>query len=165
MIKKSIQTLHLHLIFGLLSLIFISPLQASAANKHEANPITLAVILTEKNDSATMASICEFYGYQPQPSQDGFTVFYHPNGSIIRYTFTPAEDGRQYSTIEVKSTISSKEMDKILSDLRFQQTGNVYSRQSFTHQTRCSYMQGYLRFSNHPKPKKKTVISPEELSR
>ncbi|MDE5757485.1 MAG: hypothetical protein K2H85_02615 [Allobaculum sp.] len=139
----------------ILTLLILSLLPSVAANKHEANPINLAVILTEKNDSATMASVCEFYGYQAQPSQDGYTVYHHPNGSIIRFTFTPAEDGRRYATIEVKSTISSKEMDEILGDLRFQQTGNVYSRQSFTHLTRCSYMQEYLHFSNHPKPKKK----------
>ena len=152
--KKSIQTLHFHLIFGLLSLIFISPLHASAANKLEANPINLAVILTEKNDSATIASICEFYGYQTQPSQDGYTVYQHPNGSIIRYNFTHADDGRKYATIEVKSKISSKEQDEILKNLRFQKAGNVYERPSITHQTRCSQSQGLLRFSNHPKSKK-----------
>lgn len=152
--KKSIQTLHLHLIFGLLSLIFISPLYVSAANKLEANPINIAVILSEKNDSATMASVCEFYGYQVQTSQDGYTVYHHPNGSIIRYAFSTADDGRQYATIEVKSKMSSKEQDKILKDFRFRKSSNVYERPSFTHMTRCALTQGYLRFSNHPKSKK-----------
>lgn len=152
--KKTIRSFPIHLLFGLFSLIFISPLFASAANKHEANPINLAVILTEKNDSATIASICEFYGYQTQPSQDGYNVYHHPNGSIIRYTVKPADDGRQYSTIEVKSKISSKEQDEILKKLRFQKTGNTYERPSFTHLTRCSQSQGLLRFSNHPKTKK-----------
>ena len=152
--KKYIHLLPLHLIFSLLSLILISPLSANAANKHEANPINLAVILTEKNDSATIASICEFYGYQAQSSQDGYTVYQHPNGSIIRYTFTPADDGRQYATIEVKSKISSREQEEIFKDLRFQKTGTAYERPFFTHLTRCSQSQGFLRFSNHPKSKK-----------
>lgn len=152
--KKTIQSFPIHLLFCLLSLIFISPLSAYAVNKHEANPINLALILTEKNDSATIASICEYYGYQVQPSQDGYTVYQHPNGSIIRYNFTQAEDGRQYSTIEVKSNISSREQDEILKDLRFQKTGNTYERPSFTHLTCCASNQGYLKFSNHPKSKK-----------
>ena len=152
--KKNIQLFRLYLIISLLSLFLISPFNVGAANKHEANPINLAVILTEKNDSATIASVCEFYGYQPQPSKDGYTVYHHPNGSIVRYAFTPAEDGRQYATIEVKSKISSKEQDEILKGLRFQKTGNTYERPSITHLTHCSSSQGYLRLTNRPKSKK-----------
>ena len=153
--KKTIKSFHLHLIISLLSLIFISPFNVEAASKHEANPINLAVILTEKNDSATIASVCEFYGYKAQPSQDGYTVYHHPtNSSIIRFVFTPAEDGRQYATIEVKSKISSKEQEEILKDIRFQKTGNSYERSSITHLTRCIFSQEFLCFSNHPKSKK-----------
>ena len=136
------------------TIVFLSIVSSSAANKHEANPINIAVILSEKNDPATMASVCEFYGYKVQTSQDGYIVYYHPNGSIIRYSFSIADDGRQYATIEVKSNMSSKEQDKILKDFRFQKIGDTYERPSFAHTTRCSSLHGLLRLSNLPKIKK-----------
>ena len=136
------------------TIVFLNILLASAANKLEANPINIAVILSEKNDSATMASVCEFYGYQAQPSQDGYIDYHHLNGSIIRYSFSTADDGHKYATIEVISNISSKEQDKILNDFRFRKTGDTYERPAFTHTTRCSTLHGLLRFSNHPKIKK-----------
>ena len=138
-----------------LTILIMNLLTAIGANKIEANPINLAAILTEKNDSVSIASICEFYGYRNQPSQDGYTIFHHPNGSIIRYKFTIAEDNNKYSSIEVKSKVSHKEQEEILQNLKFQKTSNGYERRSFNLQTTCSSSQGYLRFVNRPKSKKK----------
>lgn len=143
-----------HLIFYLLSLIFLHALPASAVKKFDVNPINLAVILTEQPDSARIADVCEYYGYINQPSQDGYEVYLHPNGSIIRYMYIDGEDGKRYPTIEVKSNTTKKEKDHILKQLNFKQRGSSYERTSIGYQTRCSSATGgYLRFSNHPKPR------------
>ncbi|MDE6742074.1 MAG: hypothetical protein K2J58_07065 [Muribaculaceae bacterium] len=122
--------------------------------KIEANPINVAVMLTEQLDSASIAATCEYYGYINQPSQDGYVTFKHPNGSIIRYSFTIADNGKQYPTIEVKSKGTQKEKDQRLQELNFNKNGNTYERRSIGYTTRCtSAPQGFLRLSNHPKEK------------
>ena len=91
--KKTIHKNLPHLIFFLLSLIFISPLPAGAVKKVEANPINVAVILTEKQDYASLASTLLYYGYQPSSESNSShkaedsrlkTEYYHHNGSVIR---------------------------------------------------------------------------------
>ena len=139
----------------LLILLLFTLLPAQAVRKVDANPINVAVILTEQPDSASIASTCEYYGYVSQPSQDGYTVYQPPKGSTIRYKYTVAENGKSYPTIEVKSKFSQNERNEILRNLNFQKKGDTYERKAIGHQTRCSSApQGYLRFSNHPKPKK-----------
>ena len=150
------------LIFHLLSLIFIIPLSAFATDqleklpikKFNPNPINVAVLLTEQLDSASMASTCEYYGYINQPSQDRYVTFKHPNGSIIRYNFTIADNGKLYPTVEVKSKGTQKDKDQRLQELNFKKNGNTYERRSIGYITRCaSAPQDFLRLSNHPKEK------------
>ena len=155
--KKKIHKNLLHLIFFILSLIFISPLPAGAVKKVEANPINVAVILTEKTDSASIASTLLYYGYvlssDSNPSQK--TEYIHPNGSVIRYSFTKADNGKLYPTIEVTSKASQKEKDQILKSLNFQKNGNAYERRSISHSTRCTNgPRGSLIFQQQPKPGK-----------
>lgn len=122
--------------------------------KIEANPINVAVMLTEQLDSASTAATCEYYGYVNQPSQDGFSVFKHPNGSIIRFTFTTADNGKQYPTVEVKSKGTQKENDKILESLNFKKNGNVSERRSIGFTTQCATAsQGFIRLQAIPKSK------------
>ena len=150
------------LIFYLLSLIFIISLPSFAENnfeimpvkKIEANPINVAVMLTEQLDSAAAAATCQYYGYVNQPSQDGMTVYKHPNGSIIRYSFTIADNGKQYPTVEVKTKGTQKEKDKILESLNFKKNGNVNERRSIGFITHCtSAPQDFLRLKTIPKSK------------
>ena len=138
----------------LLSLLLFTLLPTHAVKKVEANAINVAVMLTEQPDSAGIASTCEYYGYVSQPKQDGYNVYKHPNGSIIRYTFTTEEDGKSYPTIEVKSKDSQKGKEEILQELNFKKNVNGYERRALGHHTTCSTSQGFLRFINHPKSKK-----------
>lgn len=116
----------------LLTILLFTLLPASAENKFEvmpvkkieADPINVAVILTEKLDSTSMVSTCEYYGYVNQQSQEDFTVFKHPNGSIICFNFTTADNGKKYTTAEVKSNDSQKEKDQKLQQLNFRKNGN-----------------------------------------
>ena len=140
------------LFFTLLPLSAESKFEVMPVKKIEANPINVAVMLTEQLDSASTAATCEYYGYINQPSQGDFTVFKHPNGSIIRYNFTTADNGKQYPTIEVKSKGTQKDKDKILESLNFMKNGNSYERKSIGYHTLCSSApNGYLRLSNHSK--------------
>lgn len=136
------------------ALLLLTILPIHAVRKVEANAINVAVMLTEQVDTDAIASTCEYYGYERQPSQDGYNVYKHPNGSIIRYTFTTAENGKEYPTIEVKSKGNQKDNDELLQGLNFQKSGNSYERKSIGHRTRCtSSSQGSLCFSNYPKIK------------
>ena len=136
----------------LLAILF-SPLQIGAATlKIEANPINVAAILTELPDSTALASTCEYYGYIQQPPQDGYTVYKHPNGSVIRYSFNEADNGKSYSTIEVIFKVSQKEKDSILQKLNFHKTGNAYERRSVGYATRCTNgRHGAIIFQQRPK--------------
>ena len=138
-----------------LFLLLFSLLPIGAATlKIEANPINVAAILTELPDSVALASTCEYYGYIRQSPQDGYTVYKHPNGSVIRYSFNEADNGKEYSTIEVTSKISQKEKDQILQELNFQKAGSDYERRSVGYTTRCiNGHRGSLIFQQQPKPK------------
>ena len=114
----------------LLSLLLFTLLPTHAVKKVEANAINVAVMLTEQPDSAGIASTCEYYGYVSQPKQDCYNVYKHPNGSIIRYTFTTAEDGKSYPTVEVKSKASQKGKEEILQGVNFKKEGKGYERRA-----------------------------------
>ena len=140
--------------------LFFTLLPAKAENKFEvmpvkrieANPINVAVMLTEQLDSASTAATCEYYGYVNQPAQGDFTVFKHPNGSIIRFNFTVADNGKKYPTVEVKSKGTQKDKDKILESLNFSRKGNVIERSSIGVSTQCtSASQGFIRLTAYPK--------------
>ncbi len=109
-------------------LLLLTLLPASAIKKIEANPINVAFMLAQETDSAKMASICDYYGYVIQPSQDGYTIFKHPNSSIIRYSFRDVTTEQPYPYVEVKSKLSSKEIDFTLTDLNFKKNGSGYVR-------------------------------------
>ena len=126
-------------ILPLLAILFSLLPTGAATLKIEANPINVAAILTELPSSTALASTCEYYGYIRQSPQDGYTVYKHPNGSVIRYSFNEADNGKSYSTVEVTSNISQKEKDQILQEnLNFQKTGNAYERRSVGYTTRCT---------------------------
>ncbi len=151
-------------LYSLLSLIIISPFPAQAVRKIEANPINVAVMLTEKLDSDDMAATLRYYGYalssESKPSlktEDSRlkTEYSHPNGSVIRYSFTKADNGKLYFTIEVNGKATQKEKEEILKNLNFRKNGNAYERRSLNHLTRCTNgPRGSLIFQQQPKPGK-----------
>ena len=120
----------------LLIFLLLISLPAVAQNKAEGNPINIAVSLTQKEDTTTMASTCEYYGYLRQHPQDGYTVFTHPNGSRIRYKYSDTD--HRNSTIEVTTKATAKEKNNILTDLRFEKTGTAYERKYTGFIVRCT---------------------------
>ena len=124
--------------FLLLLAVLLSSLHINAVKRIEANPINVAVMLSEQTDSTTLASTCEYYGYILQQPQEEYTVLKHPNGSVIRYTFKEDDNGKALPSIEVTSKASQKEKDQILNSLNFQKTGDSYERRSVGYTIRCS---------------------------
>ncbi len=139
------------IVFYLLSLIIATSLPAGAVKKIEANPINIAVVLTQETDSSKMASTLEYYGYVLQsPPSNGQQAYMHPNGSVIRYQYL----NQKYPTVEVTSKVSSTERNKILKNLNFRKKGNTYERKSIGYTTECaSGSPGSLIFTRHYKKK------------
>ncbi len=129
-----------YLIFTLLSLIF-STVHAERVydihptKKIEANPINIAVMLMQENDTAAMAKSCEYYGYTRQQQTNGYTTFTHPNGSTIRYKLNDQNN----PTVEVTSHCTAKEKEHLLQNLNFTKTGNAYEQKSIGFITRCTF--------------------------
>ncbi|MDE6552219.1 MAG: hypothetical protein K2K98_04575 [Muribaculaceae bacterium] len=148
-------TLHSLFIVYCLLLIFIAPASAQSkfdihpTKKIEANPINVAFMLAQETDTAKMASILHYYGYEPtegQFSERSFpsegksslktqdsrlkTEYTHPNGSTIRYTFQDATQAQPYPHVEVKSKLTAKAVDSKLTDLKFKKEGSGYTRKS-----------------------------------
>ena len=143
----------------LLLLFFLLPAGASSkfdihpVKRIEANPINVAVMLTEQPDTAAIATTCEYYGYIRQIPQDDYTVFTHPNGSIIRYIVSDSDT--THPTIEVTGKATASQKDQILKELNFKKSTNGYERRSIGYVTRCTDgTHGSLRLTSHPKSKK-----------
>ena len=109
-------------------LAFFSLFPSQAVKKIEANPINVAFMLAQETDTAKMASTCKYYGYELCPSQEGYSVYSHATGSIIRYTFRDATTEQPYPQVEVKSKTNSKDIDFTLTDLNFKKFGSGYER-------------------------------------
>ena len=154
-----------------LLLLLITLLPAQAVKKIEANPINIAFLLAQETDSAKMASICDYYGYQPYTdssnsnksasaglSSGETNTYRHPNGSIIRYTFRDATEAQPYPQVEVKTRQSAKDIDFTLTDLRFEKQGNGYERklgQYARYTTTCKHAShDFLLFQHTRLPRK-----------
>ena len=140
--KKSIQSLPLHLIFSLLSLIFISPLPVGAVKKVEANPINVGVLITEKGDSTQVASLFQYYGYAPIGIENDYQIMKHFNGNEMHYSFKDSGKEQKYPTVVVKTNASQKEIDAILTELKFVKVGDGYERAVSRYNnyiTRCTH--------------------------
>ncbi len=156
-----------HLIFYLLSLIFISVSAAdnkSIVKKGNAHPINIASLLVLKQDSATIASTLEYYGYTLQsqsplkpetltPETSGSAIFTHPDGSTISFYFpsplkpdtSKPDTSILHPTIQVHTKTSKTQIEKILSDLDYKKSGNHYETTASKyskHLTKCTFGPG-----------------------
>ncbi len=111
--------------FFTILLIALFNIPINAIKKIEANPINIAVSLTEKTDSVTLVSDLNYYGYIPQQSAKGNSEFHHSNGSVISFIMPDSKSKGEYPTIEVKSKTSGTKIDNILKDLRGQHQTSV----------------------------------------
>lgn len=113
-------------------------------------------MLAQNTDTASMAKTCEYYGYIQQPSEDGYAVFTHKNGSIIRYSFKNEDENQPYPYVEVKSKSGARDTEAILTNLGFKKEGTLYQQKANKH-TRsrftCKHISnGFLVFHKSPIP-------------
>ena len=111
-----------------LLLITLFPHTMNATKNIEANPINIAAQLVEKTDSAKIDSTLEYYGYQPQGTEDGYQIMRTPNGNEIRFSFTEATSTNKYPTVVVKTHGTSRSINEKLKELDFEKTGNGYEK-------------------------------------
>lgn len=152
------------LFFCILSLIFLLPLPVQAIKRISANPINIASRLVLQPDSAKVASTLEYYGYTYSPNTetqaqladtDGYAVFTHPNGSIIRFAYLDRSDKQNYPTIQVYTKQSRAETEKKLKELDYKKNGNYYENilsKYSRYLTKCTFGPGkFLTFDRKKK--------------
>lgn len=144
-----------------LSILLLSLLPAGAVRKIEAHPINMAFMIAQQTDTAKIASMFQYYGYIIQPSEDGYTVYMHPNESVIRYSFKDTDKEQPYPYVDVKSKLSLKEIEDALKNMSFKKDGSGYVREFGKYARsvfRCNHgSQGVLVFHQTMTPIKKTL--------
>ncbi|MDE6696180.1 MAG: hypothetical protein K2K25_04820 [Muribaculaceae bacterium] len=144
-----------YLSFFLLSFIIIQALPAEAVKRITANPVNIASRLVIKQDSAKVASTLEYYGYTHQPSQEGYTVFKHSDGSVIRFAYQNQDSKQSYPTIQVHTNTTKPKIEKTLSDLDYKKAGNHYETAASKYSsylTKCTFGPGkYVTFDRKKK--------------
>ncbi|MDE6638038.1 MAG: hypothetical protein K2K32_07380 [Muribaculaceae bacterium] len=144
-----------YLNFFLLLFIIIQALPAEAVKRITVNPVNIASQLVLKQDSATVASTLEYYGYTHQPCQDGYTVFKHSDGSVIRFAYQNSDSKQSYPTIQVHTKSTKPQIEKILSELNYKKSGNHYEATTSkysTYLTKCIFGPGkYVTFDRKKK--------------
>ncbi len=101
--------------------------------KIEANPINIAAVMIQANDTASITSTLRYYGYTPSSLTPGTSTpdtWTHPNGSTISYSLSDPATLQDY-TIEVTSHGSTKDKENLLlEDLNFKKVGNAFEQKS-----------------------------------
>ncbi len=110
--------------------------------KIEANPINIAAVLIQANDTAAITSTLKYYGYLPStpltPDTSKPHTWTHPNNSTITYSLSDPATLKDL-TIEVTSHGSTKEKEQLLQSLNFKKVGNAYEQPSVGFLTRATF--------------------------
>nr|MDE6697279.1 hypothetical protein [Muribaculaceae bacterium] len=135
--------------------IILKELPAEAVKRMIVNPVNIASQLVLKQDSATVASTLEYYGYTIHPSQEGYTVFKHSDGSVIRFVYQNPDPKQSYPTIQVYTKSAKPQIEKVLSELNYKRVGNHYETTTSkysTYLTKCTFGPGkFLTFDRKKK--------------
>ncbi|MDE6523362.1 MAG: hypothetical protein K2L17_11125, partial [Muribaculaceae bacterium] len=113
-------------------------------------------------DSAKVATALKYYGYELQPTDTppsggwgANTIYRHPDGTIISFSFPKTDSKQTFPTIQVKSKVSKIEAEKILKDLDYKKTSTGYETTTSkysTHITSCTFDPGNtITFQRLPK--------------
>ncbi len=115
-------------IIYILSFFILQAIPAGAVKTINANPVNLAVAIVEKVDSVKVQREFDYYGYKFLSTEDGFKVMKSPNGHEIRYSFQDPKALDNHPVVIVKTTETSEELNKRLTNLKFKKEGNSYNR-------------------------------------
>ncbi|MDE6336832.1 MAG: hypothetical protein K2L34_09690, partial [Muribaculaceae bacterium] len=76
-----------------------------AQTDNSANPISLGLLLIDQPSVEKMITTCRYYNLLEEPSQEGYNVFRHPNGTV--YQFKVDERNSQHLPIVKVTTKDS----------------------------------------------------------
>ncbi|MDE6654507.1 MAG: hypothetical protein K2K37_09005 [Muribaculaceae bacterium] len=111
----------------LLSLtLLLSTLLLCLGQQSASDPVIIGSTLVNKSSLDQMADICQWNQLIEQPSEDGFRVFRHDDGTLIK--FKMSDDKIPY--IEVQTTQSRKKIEKSLFKVGFSKDKERYIRGS-----------------------------------
>lgn len=146
MLVKTIQIpMAMRTILITITIILFAVIPAGAVKKFDVNPINLAVVLVEKEDSAKIESILRYYGYVHRGTEDGYRIMRHPDGKEMRCRYGKDGPSDRYPTIIVSTGESRKEIDSRLREPKFVRSRDGYERsvsRYHNHLTRCSFGPG-----------------------
>ncbi len=111
--------------------------------KIEANPINIAAVLIQANDTAAITSTLIYYGYTPStpltPDTSKPHTWTHPNNSTITYSLSDPATLKDL-TIEVTSHGSTKDKENLLlEDLNFKKVGDAFEQKNIGFTTHCTF--------------------------
>lgn len=115
---------HLILTLALLCLTFLS----SFAQQSLSNPLYLGPILLDKPSVDAMAKLCEQYKLTEVPSDDDYRTYKHSDGTLIKFNFVSNSEGNKQPYVEIHTTESDKNIEKILDSTGYHKEKNRYTK-------------------------------------
>lgn len=115
-----------HLILSILYLC-ISFLSCFAQQSH-TNPLYLGPILLDKPSVEAMVKLCEQYKLTEVSSDDNYKAYKHDDGTLIKFTITSDFEGIKKPYVEIHTTESKKNIEKIINSTGFHKVNNQYEK-------------------------------------
>ena len=112
----------------IITILLFTFLPIGAVKKFEANPINVAIVIVEKGDSASISKLFDYYGYAYKNTEDGYRIMKHSSGNEMRYSISDSCDGTTNTKVIVRTKATHKEVDNLLTELKFKKIGNLYER-------------------------------------
>lgn len=100
----------------------------SFAQQSLSNPLYLGPILLDRPSVEAMAKLCEQYKLTKIPSDDDCRAFKHDDGTLIKFTFIFDSKGNKQPYVEIHTTDSKKNIEKILDSTGFHKEKNRYEK-------------------------------------
>lgn len=137
-LHKAMHKIVIRSIVIILAFFFLPMISAYAQMKRiTGEPVNIGVLLVNQNSLDEMIETCEYYNMTPQAMDDnGYTVYKHPDGSTIRFKVSVQED-KTFPIVKITTKKKSKDIEKILTELRFKKTDNGYETSGRLVRTHC----------------------------
>lgn len=105
---------------------FLSGMLLSFGQQNISNPLSLGIILVNQTSVDRMDELCQWYKLTEQPSDDGFHVFRHDDGTLIK--FNMSEDKIPY--VEIHTSQNKKNIEKTITEAGFNKDKGLYVKGS-----------------------------------
>lgn len=98
------------------------------AQQSLSNPLYLGPILLDKPSIEAMAKVCEQYKLTEVPSEYDCKTYKHEDGTLIKFNFISDSNGNKQPYVEIHTTDSKKNIEKILESTGFHKEKNRYEK-------------------------------------